>query len=114
MKKIHKTKATPSVTADSVVQEATEDSMTTLNQPPQNPNLSRPRPRFDGKAPIMQLEDLDYQYREPEMVMAMIRVGVVTEGRVVRTIKGSMAVDQEADRLRVRHRPPPEHQPRGS
>ena len=44
--------------------------------------------------------------------MAMIHIEVVTEARVVRTGQGSMAVDLEAGRSKVR-RLPVGHQPKG-
>lgn len=85
------------------VLEVMEDSMTALPRSQQNPRLSHLHPPFDGKAPITQLEERGYRYREQGISTVMIQVGVVTEERVVRTVQGSMAVDQEADRLKVSH-----------
>ena len=78
-----------------------EDSMTALNPPHQNPKLNHLHPPFDGKAPIVQVKHQGCRYREREIQMAMIQVEVVTEECVVRTVQGSMAVDQEAGRLKV-------------
>ena len=87
------------------------DSITALPQSQQKPKLNHLYPPFVGKAPIIQLQDRDYPYREQGMPMAMIQAGVVTELCVIRTVQGSMAVDQEADRLKVSRDSHSEYQP---
>ena len=63
--------------------------------------LNQLHPPFDGRPPIIQLEDRGYRCREQGMLTTMMQAGVVTEVRVVKTGQGSMAVDQAADRLKV-------------
>lgn len=67
----------------------------------QKPTLNHLHPPFDGRAPIIQLDDRDSRYPEQEIPTATIQVEVVTEMREVRMVQGSMVVDQEADRLKV-------------
>ena len=63
--------------------------------------LNHLHPPFDGRPPIIQLEDRGYQCRGQGMLTTMIQAGVATEVRVVKMGQGSMAVDQAADRLKV-------------
>lgn len=88
-----------------------EDSMTALNPPHQNLKLNHLHPPSDGKAPIVQVEPQGFRYREQEIQTATIQVEVVTEECVVRTVQGSMAVDQEAGRLKVSRCLDAGHQP---
>ena len=72
-----------------------------LPQSRKSPKLSHLHPPFDGKAPIVQLEHRAYLYREQGLSTNMTQAGVMTEMPAVRTEQGSMALDQEADRLKV-------------
>ena len=85
--------------------------MTAIPRSQQNPKRNHLHPPFDGKAPTIQLEDWGYRYREKEILTGMKQVEVATEVRMVRTVQGSMAVDQEADRLKVSRCLPAGHQP---
>ena len=89
-----------------------EDSLTVPRRPRQNPNHNYLHPHFDGKALTIQSEDPRYRYRDKGIPTVMIQVGVVTEVPMVRTVQGSMAVDQEADRLKVSCCLPATHQPK--
>lgn len=77
------------------------DSLTALPPPQQNLKFNHLRPPFDGKAPIILLDDRGYRYPEQGMPIIMIQVGVVIEVRAVKMVQGSLALDQEADRLKV-------------
>lgn len=85
-----------------------EDSTTVSHQ---NPKLKRPALPFDDKAPIVPMEDRGCQYREQGIRTAMIQAGAATEARAVRMVQDSMAVDPEADRLKVSCFLTVEHQP---
>lgn len=89
------------------------DSLTTLLPPQQKLKFNHLHPPFDGKAPIILLDDRGYRYPEQGMPIIMIQVEVVTEVRAVKMVQGSLALDQEADRLKVSRCLFALHQPKG-
>ena len=76
-------------------------SLITLPPPQQNLKCNHLHPPFDGKAPIILLDDRGSLCPEHGMPIVMIQVGVVIEVRAVKMVQGSLALDQEADRLKV-------------